>query len=141
MRHEAIRMKQQNTIDDIRGPGAGACIRPRALPSRTLTVFMLLITNLCIGIVHAEVPTAGHIAACNREAREALRSPTVVPIPKDEVGADDARKAGTAAVDVPGANGEVTQSPDAQIQGMDGDGAKNAASRAAYRVCMRRNGF
>ena len=41
----------------------------------------------------------------------------------------------------PAMSGSATQSPDAQIHGMDAEGAKDPAYRAAYRVCMRKNGF
>ena len=41
----------------------------------------------------------------------------------------------------PGVAAHVTQSPDPQIHGMDGEGAKDATYRAAYRVCMRQKGF
>jgi hypothetical protein len=44
-------------------------------------------------------------------------------------------------MDLTGGAGQVTHSPDLQIHGMDGEGAKDAAYRAAYRVCMRRDGF
>jgi len=110
---------------------------------RTLTVATLFVAGLsgALGIAHADVPTAGDIAACNQEAREGVRGRTVSPTSKDKVDADAARKVRTGTVELPGAAGRVTQSPDPQIHGMDGDGAKDAAYRAVYRVCMRRNGF
>jgi hypothetical protein len=91
------------------------------------------------GVAWAEVPTADDIAACNREARERLRSDMASPIAKDEAGAAAARKVRGESAELSG--GHVTHSPDAQIHGMDGEGALDAAYRAAYRVCMRRHGF
>jgi hypothetical protein len=118
-------------------------MKPQAELTRTLTVATLLVAGLsgALGIAHADVPTAGDIAACNQEAREGARGRAVSPTAKDEVDANAARNVRTAAVAPPGAAGPATQSPDPQIHGMDGDGAKDAAYRAVYRVCMRRNGF
>jgi len=118
-------------------------MKPPAELTRTLTVATLLVAGLsgAFGIAHADVPTVGDIAACNREAREGVRGRAVSPTSKDEVDADAARRVSTGTVEARGAAGHGTQSPDAQIHGMDGDGAKDAAYRAVYRVCMRRNGF
>ena len=41
-----------------------------------------------LGIAHADVPNAGHIAACNRAAHEEIRSGAATPTSKDEAGAD-----------------------------------------------------
>ena len=80
------------------------------------------------------VPNAENFAACNAEARDAAKRPTVdspaaSPIMKDEQRADEARR------------GEAKRSDDAQLTGMDPEGAKNPAYQAAYRSCMRKNGF
>jgi hypothetical protein len=80
------------------------------------------------------VPTAENFAACNAEARDALKrpsadSPAASPIMKDEKRAGEARR------------GEPTRSDDAQLTGMDPEGAKNPAYQAAYRTCMRKSGF
>jgi hypothetical protein len=81
------------------------------------------------------VPTAENFAACNAEARDAVKRPTAdspaaSPIIKDEQRADEARR------------GEAgKRSDDAQLTGMDPDGAKNPAYQAAYRSCMRKSGF
>jgi hypothetical protein len=114
-----------------------------AQPTRTLAIAILFVACLhgAFGIARADVPTAGDIAGCNREAREGVRGPAVSPTAKDEVGADAARKAGMETVERPGTTAAVTQSSDPQIHGMDTDGAKDAAYRAGYRVCMRRRGF
>jgi|SRR5690349_13658871 len=118
-------------------------MKPQAAQTRKLTVATLLVAGLsgAFGIAHADVPTAGDIAACNQEAREGVQGRAVSPISRDQVEADAARKVRTGAVELSGGAGHVTQSPDPQIHGMDGEGAKDAAYRAAYRVCMRRNGF
>ena len=80
------------------------------------------------------VPTAENFAACNAEARDAVKRPTAdspaaSPIMKDEQRADDARR------------GQAQRSDDAQLTGIDPEGAKNSAYQAAYRSCMRRSGF
>ena len=110
---------------------------------RALTVVALLVTGLSLacGNARADVPTAADIAACNQQAREGLRGRTVFPTRKDEAGADEARKTRAATVEPPGTTEHVMHSPDPQIHGMDGEGAKDAAYRAAYRSCMRKNGF
>ncbi|HMH54398.1 MAG TPA: hypothetical protein VK548_29450 [Candidatus Acidoferrum sp.] len=102
---------------------------------RALTV--LLVAGLAglaglVGVADAEVPTAGDIAACNREARDQRAGGAASPTSKDETGAAAARKA---------SDGQPTHSPDAQVHGLDADGAPDATYRASYRVCMRRRGF
>ena len=128
---------------------AAARVGVHASSTRTLTVATLLVAGLYVGgsgVAHADVPTVGDIAACNQEARAGFRAGTASPISKDEAGANAARKARAGTVELPsatgpGATGRVTQSPDPQIHGMDVEGAQDAAYRAAYRVCMRKNGF
>ena len=116
--------------------------------TRTLAVATAFVAGLCVGsgVAHADVPTVGDIAACNQEAREGLRAGTASPTSKDEAGAHAARKARAETVELlgatgPGATGRLAQSADPQIHGMDVEGARDAAYRAAYRVCMRKNGF
>jgi hypothetical protein len=80
------------------------------------------------------VPTAENFAACNAEARDAVKKPAAdaaaaSPIMKDEQRANEARR------------GEPKRSDDAQLSGMDPEGAKNPAYQAAYRSCMRKAGF
>jgi hypothetical protein len=115
----------------------------RAPSMRTLAVAILLVAGLHgeLGIAHADVPAAKDIATCNREAPAGVRDRAVSPTPKDETGAGGARKASAEAVERPGETAAVTQSADPQIYGMEGEGAKDAAYRGAYRVCMRRSGF
>jgi hypothetical protein len=116
---------------------------PRAEFARTFTIATLFVVGFsgALDIAHAEVPTAGDIAACNQAAREGVQDRAVSPTSKDEVDADAARKVRQGTVDLPDGVRHGTQSPDPQIHGMDGEGAKDAAYRAAYRVCMRRSGF
>jgi hypothetical protein len=104
----------------------------RMKPVVHAVVATLVVAGLhgALGIAHADVPTAGHVAACNQEARDGVKGPAASPTSKDEAGADAARKARAE-----------TPSPDPQIDGMDAEGAKNAAYRAVYRVCMRKSGF
>ena len=106
-----------------------------------LAVLLVAGLSWAFGVAYAEVPTAGDIAACNREAREPLQSGAASPTSKDEAGADAARKARDETVNLPGASGPPTHSGDPQIHGMDGTGAQDPVYRAAYRVCMRRRGF
>jgi hypothetical protein len=133
----------------VKAPKTSTHVRPArrgASATRIVTLLTLLVVGSHIGFgsAHAQVPSVDDIAACNQEAR--LRAGTATPTTKDHAGADAARKtaAGTATVRAaPGseATTAVTQSPDSHIHGMDGSGAADAAYRAAYRVCMRQNGF
>jgi hypothetical protein len=103
----------------------------------------LLVAALCLGagVADAQVPTVGDVASCNQQAREGSRENAASPTGKDEVDARAARKARASTVEAAGVPQPMTQSPDAQIHGMDADGAQDAAYRAAYRVCMRKQGF
>ena len=118
-------------------------MKPRSELTRTLAAATLLVAGFsgALGIAHADVPTAADIAACNREAREGVGGRAVSPTSRDVAEADAARKVDTGTVEPPGVAAHVTQSPDPQIHGMDGEGAKDATYRAAYRVCMRQKGF
>jgi hypothetical protein len=109
-------------------------MRPRTLAVATLVIAGLYVT---LGTACADVPTVEDIAACNQQAREGLRDRTVFPTRKDDTAAVVARTKRT----VIGEGRGPTQSSDPQIHGMDGEGAKDAVYRAAYRVCMRRRGF
>jgi hypothetical protein len=94
-----------------------------------------------IGTAQADVPTVVDFAACNQEAQERHQTRSSSPNSKDQTGAEAARRAGGGAAVVPGSAGSVAPSPDPQLNGMDGEGAKDATYRAAYRVCMRKRGF
>jgi hypothetical protein len=114
--------------------------------TRIFTLLTLLVAGQPIGFgsAHAQVPTADDMVACNQAAR--LGASTATPTTKDHVGADAARRAAadtTTARETSGAAATTTatQSPDPHINGMDGSGAADATYRAAYRVCMRQNGF
>ena len=101
------------------------------VPGMTSIVAALLLTA---STAATSVPTADNFAACNAEARDALKrpsadSPAASPIIKDEQRAGDARR------------GEPNRSDDAQLTGIDPEGAKNPAYQAAYRSCMRKSGF
>jgi hypothetical protein len=110
--------------------------------TRTLTACGLTAALLVIGeLVYADVPTVADVVACNEEAREAVRGRTASPTAKDEARAADARKGGRNTTEGTDVTGTITQSADPQIQGMDAGGAKDAAYRAGFRVCMRRKGF
>jgi hypothetical protein len=122
---------------------ARARIGAHAASGRMITAATLLLICLhaAFGIAHADVPTLGDMTACNQEARDELRGGTASPTEKDEAGADNARKAQAGTGERPEATPAVTRSPDPQIDGMDAEGAKDAAYRATYRVCMRKRGF
>lgn len=96
---------------------------------------------VALGVAHAGVATAADVAACNQEAREGFRNRAASPTPKDEAAAATARTGAPATAERPEATGSVTRSRDPQIDGMDTEGAKDAAYRATYRICMRKKGF
>ena len=91
--------------------------------------------------VVADVPKAEDVAKCNREA-QAVRSSGGSRTSAMPNASDDSRAA-SARLDTTGRDrtGEAVRSPDAQIEGMDAEGAKDPAYQAAFRVCMRRSGF
>ena len=122
---------------------ASGDIGAHAPSERIRRVVPLLVAGLFVafGIADADVPTAGDIVACNQGARERFPGGSISPTSKDEAEAEAARGARAGAAALPGGTGHVTQSADPQIHGMDGEGAKDAAYRAAYRVCMRKKGF
>jgi hypothetical protein len=79
-------------------------------------------------------PAATHFASCNAEAHDAVRAGRAAPSSTVPSLKDEARAAGAQ-------RGDTATSDDAQLSGMDADGAKNADYQAAYRTCMRRRGF
>src|SRR2546430_11963337 len=110
--------------------------------TKTLTACGLMAVLCVVGeLAYADVPTVADMIACNEEAREAVRGRTTSPNAKDEARAEDTRKGGRNTTGRTDATGTITQSPDTQIEGIDSRGAKDAAYRASYRVCMRRKGF
>ena len=92
--------------------------------------------------VDADVPKAEDVAACNIEARDAI-SPEGAGRGNAMPNTSDHSRAAQARQNEPPSEktGQVTRSPDAQLDGMDGDGAKDPAYQAAFRGCMRRRGF
>ena len=90
----------------------------------------------------ADVSRPEDVAACNTAAQDAI-SPgsaargNTVPNTSDHRRAAEARQREASSE----TTGQITRSPDAQLDGMDGDGAKNPAYQAAFRGCMRRRGF
>jgi len=90
--------------------------------------------------VDGQVPTATDFAACNVEAPQAVKAGTASPIRNDHLRADSAR-GGAMTMNSPAFTGNVIESSDPQIHGMEAEGAKNATYQAAYRSCMRRKGF
>jgi hypothetical protein len=94
------------------------------------------------GVAQADVPKSEDIAACNREAQEAVgagsaSSKRVTPNTKDASRATQARR-GEAATD---RAGSAARHDDPQLDGMDAEGAKDPIYQAAYRTCMRKSGF
>ena len=87
-----------------------------------------------------EVPTAADFAACNEDASGAVKAGTASPTMGDHVRADSAR-ASAMTVSSIDFTLRVIESSDPQIHGMKAEGAKDATYQAAYRTCMRRNGF
>jgi hypothetical protein len=89
--------------------------------------------------VYAETPTAADFAACNTDAQVAVKAGTAAtPTTKDYVRVESADSAATWTMRV----GPVRmESSDPQLTGMATDGITDAAYRATYRTCMRRNGF
>jgi hypothetical protein len=80
---------------------------------------------------YTQTPTAANFAACNAEARAAVKEGTATPTRKDYRRANAAVKRGTLLPD----------SSDPQLAGMTAAGVKDAAYQAVYRTCMRKSGF
>jgi len=130
--------------DELEKPSrACARIDAHGPPRRTLTAATLLVlgVHLAFGVLHADVATSADMAACNQEARDGRGTRTASPTQKDEAGADRARQALAGTGEGSELTGDVLKSPDPQIHGMNAEGAKDAAYRAVYRVCMRKKGF
>src|SRR5690242_701635 len=93
-------------------------------------------------IGYPQVPRADDIAACNAEAQRAVHAGTgsaesPLPTAKDHTRAADARS--TTGPGQYGGGGAAAD--DAQLSGMNTEGAKDPAYQAAYRTCMRKAGF
>jgi hypothetical protein len=95
------------------------------------------------GLARADVPKPEDMATCNSEAKEAARKgsaapSTPAPNAADERRAGDVRRQDGSRTDGTGAG---MRSADPQIEGIDAQGAKNPIYQAAYRTCMRKNGY
>jgi hypothetical protein len=125
--------------------------RPRARASsgnavraRCMVVATLLAAGLWLvpGAGETQVPTLIDVAACNEQARDASPGSPASPNAQDEARAADARDGRPRITrEHTDSTGKITRSMDAQVEGMDASGAKDASYRAAYRVCMRQKGF
>jgi len=94
-------------------------------------------------LARADVPKPEDIATCNSEAREAARKdPAALSTPAPNA-TDERRAADMRRQDAPPRDGTAAgvRSSDPQIEGMDPQGAKNPIYQAAYRTCMRKNGY
>lgn len=97
-------------------------------------IYGISVVAALVLVASGSIPKAENFAACNAEAREAIKSGSapssaVAPNTKDRARAEDARR------------GDAGRQEDAQLTGMDPDGATNPVYQAAYRTCMRRSGF
>ena len=106
-----------------------------------VTLGLLLLVSLTVTrTADGEVATAADSVACNQEAPSLTKAGMATPTVNDHARADRVRAVamttGSRAL-----TGTVIESPDPQIHGMDAEGAKNAGYQAAYRSCMRRQGF
>ena len=127
--------------DEASSARAGVDPRGPSWPTRGVaTILGVAVYSLC-GVAHADVPTTGDMASCNQEARDGSPSRSTSPTTKDEADANAARRARDGVAAPRGSTEVITRSEDPQIHGMDGEGATDAAYRAAYRVCMRKRGF
>ena len=87
--------------------------------------------------VYAEAPTKADFAACNTAAQAAMKAGTATPTTKDYVRVALARTESAATWVGP----MSMESSDPQLMGLATDGITDAAYQAAYRTCMRQNGF
>jgi hypothetical protein len=131
------------------GSAALALVAPRrfwryARPGRPNVVralaLVLLVSLVASRTADGEVAATPDFAACNAEALDAVRAGTAAPTMDDHVRADLARS-GARATNAMDVTGNVIDSSDPQIHGMEAEGAKDAMYQAAYRSCMRRKGF
>lgn len=101
--------------------------------------FLLGLATLGWGAVaRADVPKPEDIATCNSEEKEAVRKGSAAPSTPAPNATDERRAADQKRRDAPAPG---TDASDPQIEGMDAQGAKNPMYQAAYRTCMRKNGY
>jgi len=102
--------------------------------------FILGLGALGLGAVaRADVPKPEDVATCNSEAKEAVRKGSAAPSTPAPTATDERRAADLRRRDAPPPTATPTSDP--QIEGMDAQGAKNPMYQAAYRTCMRKNGY
>jgi hypothetical protein len=113
-----------------------------AVPYNVVMVLALIlfVSLAATTTVDGEVATAADSAACNDEAPRTVTAGTASPTRGDHARAAIARD-GARTTTSPDVTGDVIDSPDPQIHGMEAEGAKSATYQAAYRSCMRRKGF
>ena len=114
---------------DVRGP----CV--------TLAVFAIGAFVVSTAVASG-VPNTENVVSCNAEASDAiLRGSAARGSAMPNTG--DRSRAAAARENEPSskATSRVARSLDAQLDGMDGEGAKDPAYQAAFRGCMRRMGF
>ena len=101
-----------------------------------------LVVNLVAAAVsvYAQAPTEADFAACNAEARAAMKAGITTPPTKDYVRVESART-DSAATWTTWVGPIRMASSDPQLMGLATDGITDAAYQAAYRTCMRQNGF
>ena len=90
--------------------------------------------------VYAQTPTEADFAACNTDARAAMKAGTATPTTRDYVRVESART-DSAATWTTWVGPLNMESWDPQLIGMATDGITDAAYQATYRTCLRRNGF
>ena len=105
-------------------------------------VVIIVVQGVASTAVDADVPRPADVTACNTEAVDAVgpggsARGSAVPNPDDHRRAAEARQSPPVTEKAT----SLTASPDAQLEGMDFEGAKDPAYQAAFRGCMRRGGF
>jgi hypothetical protein len=100
------------------------------------SILAVLIVSAVYGIAHAELKPED-VTACNDEAKAAVRRGAAAPSTPEPTAKDERRAAESRG----GAGVSASPSEDPQIEGMDREGAKDPLFQAAYRSCMRRNGY
>ena len=102
--------------------------------------FILGLGALGLGAVaRADVPKPEDVATCNSEAKAAVRKGSAAPSTPAPTATDERRAADLRRRDASPTTSTPTSDP--QIEGMDVQGAKNPMYQAAYRTCMRKNGY
>ena len=96
----------------------------------------------CFSLARADVPKPQEVAACNSEAKAAVQKGSAAPSTPAPTAPDHRRADEARGRNVPkDATDTSMRSSDPQIEGMDPQGAKDPIYQAAYRTCMRRNGY